>query len=111
MTRLRNAANFTVLLTGLALCTAAGQGALAADPQPAPSASPPATATAPVAVASKLLGLTEIESRLTAQGIRIKEIEIHDKVLEIDGYDAQNRKLELIVDRRSGEILSRRIDR
>lgn len=91
------------LAAGLALCTVAGP-AIAADP--APAAAAPAASTAP----PKVLGLTEIENRLAAEGIRIKEIELRDKLLEVEGYDAQNRKVELIVDRRSGEILSRRFD-
>ncbi|MCP5339638.1 MAG: PepSY domain-containing protein [Sinobacteraceae bacterium] len=59
----------------------------------------------------KFLGLTEIENRIAARRIRIKEIDIRDKALEIEGYDSQNRKLELIVDRRSGEVLSRKLYR
>jgi hypothetical protein len=41
----------------------------------------------------------------------VKEMEVHDKVLEVEGYDAQGREIDLIVDRRSGEILSRKLDR
>ena len=59
----------------------------------------------------KLLTLTEIESKLVAQGIRVREMEVKDKVLEVEGDDAQGRKIELLVDRRSGEVLSRKHDR
>jgi hypothetical protein len=31
-------------------------------------------------------------------------------VLEIDAYDVQGRKVDLVVDRRSGEIVSRKFD-
>lgn len=70
----------------------------------AQQASPPA-ATSPV------LSLGDIESRLTAQGITIHEIELRDSVVEVEGRDAQGRKVELLVDRRNGEILSRKLDR
>jgi hypothetical protein len=58
-----------------------------------------------------LLSLGDIESRLTAQGITIQEIELRDSVVEVEGRDAQGREIELLVDRRSGEILSRKLDR
>lgn len=101
------------LAASLVLVAAA---ALAADPVTAPAAGAQATpatpeqTAAPAAGATKLLSLTEIESRLTAQGIRVSEMEVHDKVLEVEGRDAQGRKIDLIVDRRNGEILSRKLD-
>jgi hypothetical protein len=58
-----------------------------------------------------LLSLGDIESRLTAQGITIREIELRDTVVEVEGRDDQGRKVELLVDRRNGEILSRKQDR
>jgi hypothetical protein len=61
-------------------------------------------------VEAPLLGLMDVESRLTAQGIRVTEMEVHDKVVEVEGYDAQGREIELIVDRRNAEILSRKFD-
>jgi hypothetical protein len=61
--------------------------------------------------APDVLSLGDIESRLTAQGIQIREIEIKDLVVEVEGRDAQGRKIELLVDRRSGEILSQKLDR
>jgi hypothetical protein len=67
-------------------------------------------AAAPAA-ASPVLSLGDIESRLTAQGITIHEIELRDSVLEVEGRDAQGRKVELLVDRRNGEILSRKLDK
>ncbi|SRR5690554_2317071 len=70
----------------------------------------PPPATASPAAQEKLLSLGEIESRLDQQGVKMKEIEIRDKVLEIEGYDEQGREIELVVDRRTGEILSRRFD-
>jgi len=67
--------------------------------------------TPPPATTAKMLGLGEIESRLTAQGITIREIELRDVVVEVEGRDAQGRKVELLLDRRSGEILSQKPDR
>lgn len=63
------------------------------------------------AAAAKTIGLCEIESRLTAEGITIREIELRDAVAEVEGRDAQGRKVELLLDRRSGEILSQKPDR
>ena len=57
------------------------------------------------------LSLGDIESRLTAQGITIREIELRDPVVEVEGRDAQGRKIELLVDRRNGEILSQKLDK
>jgi hypothetical protein len=61
--------------------------------------------------APDLLSLGDIETRLTAQGIKIREIELKDLVVEVEGRDADGRKVELLVDRRTGEILSQKLDR
>ena len=60
---------------------------------------------------SNVLSLADLESRMLAQGISIREIELRDLVAEVEGRDASGRKIELLVDRRSGEILSRKIDK
>ena len=57
------------------------------------------------------LSLGEIESKLTAQGITIREVELRNLVVEVEGRDAQGRKVELLLDRRTGEILSQKPDR
>ncbi|HKS58375.1 MAG TPA: PepSY domain-containing protein [Steroidobacteraceae bacterium] len=67
-------------------------------------------ATAGAQTTASPLSLGDLESRMTAQGITIREIELRDHVAEIEGRDAQGRKIELLVDRRSGEILSRKVD-
>ncbi|HET9448650.1 MAG TPA: PepSY domain-containing protein [Steroidobacteraceae bacterium] len=67
-------------------------------------------ASTPAAPAT-VLSLGEIESRMTAEGITIREIEVRDSVVEVEGRDAQGREVELLVDRRNGEILSRKLDR
>lgn len=73
--------------------------AQAAPPQPA------------VTTPANLLSLGEIESRLNSQGIKIREIEVRDLLLEIEGFDAQGREIEIVVDRRTGETLSHKFDR
>jgi hypothetical protein len=56
------------------------------------------------------LSVSDIESRLTAKGFKVKEIEIRDLIAEVEGYDAEGREVELIVDRRNGETLSHKFD-
>jgi hypothetical protein len=69
------------------------------------------TAPEPVVkVPANALSVGEIESRLSAQGIKVKEIEIHDLLAEVEGYDAQGREVEMVIDRRSGETLSHKYD-
>ncbi|MBM0108112.1 PepSY domain-containing protein [Steroidobacter sp. S1-65] len=63
-----------------------------------------------VEVPANALSAGDIESRLTAQGIKVKEIEIHDLIAEVDGYDAQGREIDVVVDRRNGEMLAHRFD-
>jgi multidrug efflux pump subunit AcrA (membrane-fusion protein) len=65
----------------------------------------------PVTVPANALSVGEIESRLTAQGIKVKEIEVRDLIAEVEGYDAQGREIELVIDRRSGETLAHKFDR
>jgi hypothetical protein len=84
----------------------AALGAVTAYAQVAPTAAPaPAAATG-----QPLLSLTEIEQLLKDQGVRVSELEVKDRVVEAEGHDADNREVELLIDRRSGEILSRRFD-
>lgn len=64
-----------------------------------------------VNVPANVLSVGEVESRLTAQGIKVKEIEVHDLLAEVEGYDAQGREIEVVIDRRSGEMLSHEYDR
>jgi hypothetical protein len=64
-----------------------------------------------VSVPANVLSVGEIESRLTAQGIKVKEIEVRDLLAEVEGYDAQGREVEVVIDRRSGEMLSHKYDR
>lgn len=86
-----------------AVVTLAGVAGASAWAQNAPSE--PA-----VKVPANALSVGEIESRLSAQGIKVKEIEIRDLLAEVEGYDAQGREVELVIDRRSGETLSHEYD-
>jgi len=63
-----------------------------------------------VKVPANALSVSEIESRLTAQGIKVKEIEIDGLLAEVEGYDAQGREVEMVIDRRTGETLAHEYD-
>lgn len=99
------------------IVTAALAAGIFADPvraqQPPPAVdSPvaaPAAAGAPGAKPA-MLSLTEIERRVTDTGVRVTEIEVQDLIVEVEGRDSSQREVELVVDRRSGEILSRKVD-
>jgi multidrug efflux pump subunit AcrA (membrane-fusion protein) len=65
---------------------------------------------AKVEVPASALSVGDIESRLSAQGIKVKEVEIRDLIAEVEGYDAQGREVELVIDRRSGEMLTHKFD-
>lgn len=88
------------------LIAAAGLGVASAQTAPVEKPAAKSAAATPV----KLLSLSEIESRLSAEGIKVREVEVRDLLLEVEGYDADGREIEVMVDRRSGEILSRRFD-
>ena len=72
-------------------------------------AAAPAAAPAPAA-SRAMLSLTEIEKLVNAQGVRVTELEVKDNVVEVEGRDKTNREVELLVDRRSGEILTRKVE-
>jgi hypothetical protein len=79
---------------------------------PAHAQTPTTSDTRPTAAApAGTLSLGEIENRLSAQGITIRELEVRDRVVEVEGRDANGKKVEVILDRRSGEILSQKEDR
>ena len=70
----------------------------------------PGQASAQTARASTagLLNMAEIERRATAEGIVVTEIEIENRLAEVEGRDAQQRKVELVIDRKTGEVLQRK---
>ena len=63
-----------------------------------------------VTIPAGVLSLADIESRLAAQGIKVKEIEVRDLLAEVEGYDAQGREIEVVIDRRNGEMLAHKYD-
>lgn len=76
---------------------AAGLSACAQSPSAARSAS-----------TAGLLSAGEIEKRAVAEGLDVSEIELEGRLAEVEGFDAQSRRVELVIDRRSGEILTRK---
>jgi hypothetical protein len=64
-----------------------------------------------VTIPANVLSVGDIESRLAAQGIKVKEIEVRDLLAEVEGWDAQGREIELTIDRRNGETLAHEYDR
>lgn len=98
--RIRNAA----AVLGLAM--AAGtvfQVASAQAPQAMGSA---ATAARPTA---KVLPFEQLERMAAREVPYITEIEIKDLLMEVEGRDAQGLKIELLMDRRDGQVLSRKV--
>jgi len=70
-----------------------------------------AVESAKVTVPANALSVSDIESRLTAQGIKVREVEMRDLIAEVEGYDAQGREVDLVIDRRTGETLAHEYDR
>lgn len=91
-----------------AVVTLAGVAGVSAWAQTSPSSGGPAEKA--VNVPANVLSIGEIENRLTAQGIKVKEVEVRDLLAEVEGYDAQGREVEIVIDRRSGETLSHKYD-
>lgn len=102
--RVFGAAALGTVLLGLSAGPSAAQTSEAA---PAPAAAPAGASAAGV---RQMLSLSEIEKLASAQGVRVSELEVKDNVVEVEGRDSGNREVKLLVDRRSGEILSRKLD-
>jgi hypothetical protein len=58
--------------------------------------------------AAGLLNMAEIERRAISEGIVVTEIELENRLAEVEGRDAQQRKVELVIDRKTGEVLQRK---
>ena len=56
-----------------------------------------------------MLSLDDIESRASAEGIQVKDIEVQDRLVEVEGRDASAQKVKLVYDRKTGELLSRTV--
>jgi len=103
-TRFASASSKRAVLLASIVAVAGGAGA-AAWAQNVP------VEKAEVTIPANVLSVGEIEARLTAQGIKVKEIEVRDLLAEVEGYDAQGREVELTIDRRNGETLAHEYDR
>ena len=73
------------------------------------SAHAPAQAAQASATAATLVSLDEIERRAIAEGLQVRDIELRDLLVEVKGRDANAQKVELVIDRRTGEVLSREV--
>jgi len=78
----------TAALFSVAACTAVGQ---------------------PVSSQANWRGMAELEQIGISEGLTVTEIESKQRLAEVEGYDAQSRKVKLIIDRQTGEILSKRV--
>lgn len=67
--------------------------------------------TTPASPPANSLTLAEIETRLASEGLTIHELEVRDRLVEVEAYDANGREIDLVIDRRTGEIVSRKLDR
>jgi hypothetical protein len=103
----KNVIKFTVIVAILAALAFAVQ-AKPASAQPAPVTS--ASTLTPIP-AAKTLSYEELERRVTAQGLRISKAEVRGLLFKVTAYDSQHRKVKMMLDRRSGEVLSREIKR
>jgi len=63
----------------------------------------------PDSTPSNWLGMAELERIGVNEGFTVTEIETKQRLAEVEGYDAQSRKVKLVVDRQTGEVLSRRV--
>ena len=60
--------------------------------------------------AAKPMSFGAAEKHAAKQGIRADEIKIKGSTIKVEGRDNRNRKVELVLDRRTGEVLDRRFD-
>ncbi|ABR91225.1 Hypothetical protein mma_2398 [Janthinobacterium sp. Marseille] len=103
----KNVIKFTIVIAIIAALAFAAQ------------AGPAAAQTTAVATQGKLapiatgatLSYEELERRVTAQGLQIKKAEVRDLLLKVTAYDNQHRKVKMTLDRRTGEVLARKISR
>lgn len=103
----KNVIKFTVIVAIIAaLAFAAQAGPASAQPAPVTSAN-----TLTPIPAAKTLSYEELERRVTAQGLQITKAEVRGLLLKVTAYDDQHRKVKMMLDRRSGEVLSLEIKR
>lgn len=86
-----------VALTGLFVHVALAQSSAL---RPHVETAPPATAVLP---------FEQLERIAAREMTHVTELEVRDLLLKAKGYDAQGMKVEILVDRRDGHVLSRRV--
>ena len=94
----------------LAVASLVALGASVVSAQGTPQAPAQSTPASGNASGLPVMSLTDIEQLLKSKGIRVIEMEVRDRVVEVEGLDGTDREIDLLVDRRSGEILSREFD-
>lgn len=53
--------------------------------------------------------MAELEQRATIEGMTVNGIVAQDRLAEVEGYDTWPRKLKLVIDRKTGEALVRKV--
>lgn len=101
----KNVIKFTVVLAIIAVLAFAVQAGPAVA-QPAPIST--SSTLTPISTAGTL-SYEELERRVTAQGLQIKKAEVRDLLLKVTAYDNQHRKVKMMLDRRTGEVLAREV--
>ena len=69
----------------------------------------PAAPSAQRIATTSVLSFAEMATRAAAEVPDIREMEVHDLLLEVEGYDSAGRKIKLLMDRHSGAVLSHRV--
>lgn len=95
----------TRLTLSLLTATVLSTGALGILAEPAVAQQPSSEQST-----SALLSIAEIERKVSAAGLQVTDIELRERVAEVEGKDGSGRKVEWIVDRHDGRILSRDLD-
>jgi hypothetical protein len=87
------------------LALAGGCAGVAIAVNQTPPAPQPARSTPP----QNVRDFAELERMAMAEVPYIKEIEVRDLLLKVEGHDAQGMKVKLYMDRRTGQVLSREV--
>mgnify|MGYP001351527728 CR=1 FL=1 len=74
-----------------------------------PAANTGTAATTAARPANKLLTFEQLERIAAREITRITEIEVKDLMFEAEGYNADGWKVEVVLDRRDGSVLSKKM--
>lgn len=62
------------------------------------------------AAEASYLSAGDVERQALAEGIvSVREIELEGRLAEVEGRDADQRKVKLVIDRQTGEVLKRKV--